>query len=178
MSGSAIYFKLKDKVIDGTPCNHETTDICVDGKCMVGVGVQTFLLQNTATWQSNVTLERLTYNKMSHGLLKNVGQFVTFKPSLVLLITAPITSFVFLSDCVCMLYYSSNILTLNCVISWKELKLYQPQYWAHFKTLWCTIQECFAVTFVLDFFVMYVILYLFIFFKFSACGVWQSAKLK
>ena len=65
---------------------------------------------------------------MSHGLLKNVGQFVTFKPSLVLLITAPITSFVFLSDCVCMLYYSSNILTLNCVISWKELKLYQPQY--------------------------------------------------
>ena len=38
MSGTAIYFKLKDKVIDGTPCNHETTDICVDGKCMVGAG--------------------------------------------------------------------------------------------------------------------------------------------
>ena len=128
MSGTAIYFKLKDKVIDGTSCNHETPDICVDGKCMVGVGFCTFLLQNTATRQSNVTLERVTNNKMSHGLLKNVGQFVTFKPSLVFLITAPITSFVLLSDCVCMLYYSSNILTLNCVISWKELKLYQPQY--------------------------------------------------
>ena len=35
MAGTAIYFKLRDKVIDGTPCNQETTDICVDGKCMV-----------------------------------------------------------------------------------------------------------------------------------------------
>ena len=35
MAGTAIYFKLKDKVIDGTPCNQETTDICVDGKCLV-----------------------------------------------------------------------------------------------------------------------------------------------
>ncbi|XP_068714564.1 A disintegrin and metalloproteinase with thrombospondin motifs 9-like isoform X3 [Montipora foliosa] len=34
MAGTAIYFKLKDKVIDGTPCNQDTTDICVDGKCM------------------------------------------------------------------------------------------------------------------------------------------------
>ena len=37
MAGTAIYFKLKDKVIDGTPCNQETTDICVDGKCLVRV---------------------------------------------------------------------------------------------------------------------------------------------
>ena len=36
MAGTAIYFKLRDKVIDGTPCNQETTDICVDGKCLVG----------------------------------------------------------------------------------------------------------------------------------------------
>ena len=43
MSGAAIYFKLKDKVIDGTPCNPETTDICVDGKCVVGVDFHTFL---------------------------------------------------------------------------------------------------------------------------------------
>ena len=35
MAGTAIYFKLKDKVIDGTPCNQETTDICVEGKCLV-----------------------------------------------------------------------------------------------------------------------------------------------
>lgn len=35
MAGTAIYFKLKDKVIDGTPCNQETTDICVDGKCLI-----------------------------------------------------------------------------------------------------------------------------------------------
>jgi len=34
MAGTAIYFKLRDKVIDGTPCNQETTDICVDGKCL------------------------------------------------------------------------------------------------------------------------------------------------
>nr|XP_058944082.1 A disintegrin and metalloproteinase with thrombospondin motifs 9-like isoform X2 [Pocillopora verrucosa] len=34
MAGTAIYFKLKDKVIDGTPCNQETTDICVEGKCL------------------------------------------------------------------------------------------------------------------------------------------------
>ena len=39
MAGTAIYFKLKDKVIDGTPCNQETTDICVDGKCLVSVPV-------------------------------------------------------------------------------------------------------------------------------------------
>ena len=39
MAGTAIYFKLKDKVIDGTPCNRETTDICVDGKCMVSAEV-------------------------------------------------------------------------------------------------------------------------------------------
>ena len=176
MSGTAIYFKLKDKVIDGTPCNHETTDICVDGKCMVGVGFSTFLLQNTTTRQSNVTLERLTNNKMSHGLLKNVGQFVTFKPSLVLLITAPITSFVFLSDCVCMLYYSSNILTLNCVISWKELKLYQPQYWAHFKTVHHTRR---FFRYLRSRFFCYVCNFISIhFFKFLACGVWQSAKLK
>lgn len=37
MAGTAIYFKLRDKVIDGTPCNQETTDICVDGKCLVRV---------------------------------------------------------------------------------------------------------------------------------------------
>ena len=35
IAGTAIYFKLKDKVIDGTPCNQETKDICVDGKCLV-----------------------------------------------------------------------------------------------------------------------------------------------
>ncbi|XP_078343629.1 A disintegrin and metalloproteinase with thrombospondin motifs 9-like isoform X3 [Oculina patagonica] len=34
MVGTAIYFKLRDKVIDGTPCNQETNDICVDGKCL------------------------------------------------------------------------------------------------------------------------------------------------
>lgn len=85
MSGTAIYFKLKDKVIDGTPCNPEKTDICVDGKCVVGV----------AKHSQTVTLERLTYNKMNRGLLKNVSQFVTFKSSLVLLITAPITSLYF-----------------------------------------------------------------------------------
>ncbi|KAJ7351111.1 A disintegrin and metalloproteinase with thrombospondin motif 9 [Desmophyllum pertusum] len=34
MAGTAIYFKLRDKVVDGTPCNQETTDICVDGRCL------------------------------------------------------------------------------------------------------------------------------------------------
>ncbi|XP_074610402.1 A disintegrin and metalloproteinase with thrombospondin motifs 20-like isoform X2 [Acropora palmata] len=34
MAGTAIYFKLKDKVIDGTPCNRESTNICVDGQCL------------------------------------------------------------------------------------------------------------------------------------------------
>lgn len=43
MAGTAIYFKLRDKVIDGTPCNQETTDICVDGKCLVRVQFLTSL---------------------------------------------------------------------------------------------------------------------------------------
>ena len=56
-----------------------------------------------------------------------VGQFVTFKSSPVWLITAPITSFVSWSDCVCFTIVQRYSDVLNCVISWKELKLYQPK---------------------------------------------------
>ena len=53
MAGTAIYFKLKDKVIDGTPCNQETTDICVDGKCLVSY-----------TFYKNVIYELTTTSQM------------------------------------------------------------------------------------------------------------------
>lgn len=34
-STSSAYYQLDDKVIDGTKCWPDTTDICVNGKCRV-----------------------------------------------------------------------------------------------------------------------------------------------
>lgn len=32
---SRAYYKLSEKVIDGTKCGPDTSDMCVNGKCMV-----------------------------------------------------------------------------------------------------------------------------------------------
>lgn len=33
--GERFYYRHKSKVIDGTRCNDESLDVCVDGKCQV-----------------------------------------------------------------------------------------------------------------------------------------------
>lgn len=33
--GERFYYRHKPKVIDGTTCNDETNDVCVDGQCQV-----------------------------------------------------------------------------------------------------------------------------------------------
>ncbi|CAG2227027.1 PAPLN [Mytilus edulis] len=35
-----FFHKLSDKVIDGTPCNQETRNVCVNGKCRVSINYQ------------------------------------------------------------------------------------------------------------------------------------------
>lgn len=35
--GERFYYRHKVKVIDGTRCNDETDDVCVDGQCQVSV---------------------------------------------------------------------------------------------------------------------------------------------
>ncbi len=32
-----FFYKLKNQVIDGTLCDNEKTDICVNGKCVVSI---------------------------------------------------------------------------------------------------------------------------------------------
>lgn len=77
ISGTAIYFKSKDKVIDGTPCSPETTDICVDGKCMPA-GCDRVLNSNTKTDKcgvcdgDNSSCRRFsgTFNETMFGMMK------------------------------------------------------------------------------------------------------------
>lgn len=33
VSGSAAFYLLKDKVLDGTPCYRHGDDMCIDGTC-------------------------------------------------------------------------------------------------------------------------------------------------
>lgn len=33
--GERFYYRQKDKVIDGTKCDNERADVCLDGKCLV-----------------------------------------------------------------------------------------------------------------------------------------------
>ena len=33
--GERFFYRHREKVIDGTPCNIEKNDVCVEGKCMV-----------------------------------------------------------------------------------------------------------------------------------------------
>lgn len=35
--GERFYYRHKVKVVDGTRCNDETNDVCVDGKCQVSI---------------------------------------------------------------------------------------------------------------------------------------------
>ena len=35
VAGSTAYYQLRDRVIDGTPCGQDTSDICVQGLCRV-----------------------------------------------------------------------------------------------------------------------------------------------
>lgn len=35
VAGAMMYYQLKDRVIDGTPCGPDTYDICVQGLCRV-----------------------------------------------------------------------------------------------------------------------------------------------
>lgn len=35
VAGTMVYYQLKDRVIDGTPCGPDTYDICVQGLCRV-----------------------------------------------------------------------------------------------------------------------------------------------
>ena len=35
--GTSAYYKLSSKVEDGTPCSEETSNICVDGQCLVSI---------------------------------------------------------------------------------------------------------------------------------------------
>lgn len=37
VAGNTAYYQLKDRVIDGTPCGPDTSDICVQGLCRVSV---------------------------------------------------------------------------------------------------------------------------------------------
>lgn len=34
--GERFYYRHRNKVIDGTKCDEEKLDVCVDGKCLVG----------------------------------------------------------------------------------------------------------------------------------------------
>lgn len=36
--GERFYYRHKAKVIDGTPCNDESLDVCVNGQCQVKIG--------------------------------------------------------------------------------------------------------------------------------------------
>lgn len=49
--GTGSYYLLKQKVIDGTPCAPDSYDICVNGKCMVGIALrnQNFIAYNTVS---------------------------------------------------------------------------------------------------------------------------------
>lgn len=33
--GSTVYYQLRDRVVDGTPCGQDTSDVCVQGVCRV-----------------------------------------------------------------------------------------------------------------------------------------------
>lgn len=47
MKGSASYFVLREKVIDGTPCELGGFDICVNGNCEVKEKILSLLLLHT-----------------------------------------------------------------------------------------------------------------------------------
>ena len=36
-TNKAFYYRLESKVIDGTKCHPDTSDICVNGRCVVSV---------------------------------------------------------------------------------------------------------------------------------------------
>ncbi len=40
--GERFYYRHKAKVIDGTPCNDESLDVCVNGQCEVCGDLMTF----------------------------------------------------------------------------------------------------------------------------------------
>lgn len=47
--GERFYFRHKKQVIDGTPCDDEKLDICVNGRCLVSFTIFNYYFPDTYT---------------------------------------------------------------------------------------------------------------------------------
>lgn len=52
--GERFYYRHKAKVIDGTRCNDESLDVCVDGQCEVLIALITLLRKHKLQQKDNI----------------------------------------------------------------------------------------------------------------------------
>lgn len=67
--GERFYYRHRNKVIDGTKCDEEKLDVCVDGKCLVIILNNTVLIQIKETAKKHF-VDLLTDFNLFHSQIK------------------------------------------------------------------------------------------------------------